>query len=87
MHRKPLSRYMLLRMAICESLKKSVEDCIDKAKELKYSIVDINLVLTFLTDLLPDQKFDLILGKIVYYNLIINTKKWRVFSQNFFYLK
>lgn len=28
-------------------------DCIDKAKELKYSLVDINLALTFLTNLPP----------------------------------
>ncbi len=26
-------------------------ECLDKAKELKYSLVDINLALTFLTDL------------------------------------
>ncbi|MCP3922475.1 MAG: ATP-binding protein [Desulfobacterales bacterium] len=30
-------------------------DCIDKAKELKYSLVDINLALTFLTDLPPNH--------------------------------
>ena len=29
-------------------------DCIDKAKELKYSLVDINLALTFLTNLPPN---------------------------------
>ena len=28
-------------------------DCLDKAKELKYSLVDINLALTFLSDLTP----------------------------------
>ena len=30
-------------------------DCIDKAKELKYSLVDINLALTFLTNLPPNN--------------------------------
>ena len=30
-------------------------DCIDKAKELKYSLVDINLALTFLTNLPPNH--------------------------------
>jgi len=30
-------------------------ECIDKAKELGYSFVDINLALTFLTDLPPDH--------------------------------
>jgi hypothetical protein len=30
-------------------------DCIDKAKELKYSIVDINLALSFLTNLPPSH--------------------------------
>jgi thymidine kinase len=33
--------------------KEICNDCIDKAKELKYSIVDINLALTFLTNLPP----------------------------------
>ena len=28
-------------------------DCRDKAKELKYSFVDLNLVVTFLTNLYP----------------------------------
>ena len=30
-------------------------DCIDKAKELKYSLMDINLALTFLTNLPPND--------------------------------
>jgi len=30
-------------------------ECLDKAKELKYSLVDINLALTFLTDLPPNH--------------------------------
>ena len=30
-------------------------DCLDKAKELKYSLVDINLALTFLSDLTPSN--------------------------------
>ncbi len=30
-------------------------ECLDKAKELKYNLVDINLALTFLTDLPPDH--------------------------------
>jgi len=30
-------------------------DCLDKAKELKYSLVDINLALTFLTSLAPNH--------------------------------
>ena len=30
-------------------------DCIDKAKKLKYSLVDINLALTFLTNLPPNN--------------------------------
>jgi hypothetical protein len=30
-------------------------ECLDKAKELKYSLVDINLALTVLTDLPPNH--------------------------------
>ena len=36
--------------------KDTCSDCIDKAKELKYSIVDINLALTFLTNIPPENQ-------------------------------
>jgi predicted AAA+ superfamily ATPase len=35
--------------------KEICSDCIDEAKELKYSLVDINLALTFLTNLPPNN--------------------------------
>jgi len=35
--------------------KEICKDCIDKAKELKYSLVDINLALTLLTNLPPES--------------------------------
>jgi thymidine kinase len=36
-------------------LEEICNDCIDKAKELKYSLVDINLALTFLTNVPPSD--------------------------------